>query len=151
MQSNCSELAAVAQANSLKPSLLAYAAIANTGDSGDPLQEARRMAPKLLTLRATFGSDTANSALLLIAAYPYPFNPAIGSQARTAHPLASKLVELGGRRSMEDTAVARSVWYLKEKNGIMPEAYELVVRSLAVGVIAQDPQRYGVNVDPLFC
>jgi hypothetical protein len=151
MSQRCTEVTELAQANSLKSSLLSYAAIAQSESGGDPLSTARQMAPRLLTLRATFGTDTANSTLLLLAAYPYPFNPQIGSQTRTAHPLASKLVELGGRRSVEDTSVARSVWFLQEKNGLMPEAYELVVRFLAIGVIAQDPHAYGVDADPLFC
>jgi hypothetical protein len=108
------------------------------------------MTPKLLTLRATFGTETANSSLLLVAAYPYPFNPPIGSQTRTPHPLAARLTEFGGKRSVVDTSVARSVWFLREKNGISDEAYRLVVRLLAVGAIAQSPRRYGVEADPLW-
>jgi hypothetical protein len=151
MSRGCVEINSLAQANSLKPALLSYAAIAASDGAGDPVASAKQMAPKLLTLRATFGTDSANSTLLLLAAYPYPFNPQLGSQTRTAHPLASKLVELGGRRSVEDTSVARTVWFLKEKNGIMPEAYELVVRFLAVGIISQDPRSFGVDAEPLFC
>ena len=109
------------------------------------------MSPKLLTLRATFGTETANSSLLLVAAYPYPFNPSIGSQERTPHPLASKLMEVGGRRSVVETSVARSVWFLREKNAVTPEAYDLVVRLLAVGVIAQNPRQYGAEDDPSYC
>jgi len=151
MSRGCVEVNSLAQANSLKPALLSYAAIAASDGAGDPVASAKQMAPKLLTLRATFGTDSANSTLLLLAAYPYPFNPQLGSQTRTAHPLASKLVELGGRRSVEDTSVARTVWFLKDKNGIMPEAYELVVRFLAVGIISQDPRSFGVDAEPLFC
>ena len=152
MQRGCPEVAALARANNLKPALLLYAALAQSEASGgDPLSAARQMAPKLLTLRATFGTETANSSLLLVAAYPYPFNPNIGSQERTPHPLASKLMEFGGKRSTEDTTVARSVWFLREKGGITPEAYELVVRLLAVGVVAQNPRQHGVEADPLLC
>jgi hypothetical protein len=151
MSRGCVEINSLAQANSLKPALLSYAAIAESDGAGDPVATAKQMAPKLLTLRATFGTDSANSTLLLLAAYPYPFNPQLGSQTRTAHPLASKLVELGGRRSVEDTSVARTVWFLKDKNGIMPEAYALVIRFLAVGIISQDPHGFGVEAEPLFC
>jgi hypothetical protein len=151
MANKCPDVTALAQTNSLKPALLTYAALAESEGQADPVAVARQMAPKLLTLRATFGSDTSNSSLLLVAAYPYQFNPQLGSQTRTAHPLASKLVELGGRRSMEDTSIARSVWFLREKNGITPEAYDLVIRFLAVGIISQDPHSYGVDADPLFC
>jgi hypothetical protein len=147
----CPELTSLARSNNLKPALLSYAALAESEGGGDPLSAARQMAPKLLTLRATFGTETANSTLLLVAAYPYPFDPDIGTQARTPHPLASKLMELGGRKSVVETSVARSVWFLREKNGITPEAYSLVVRLLAVGVIAQNPRQYGVDADPVYC
>jgi hypothetical protein len=151
MSRGCSEVTSLAQSNNLKPSLIAYAALAQTESGGDPAAVAKQMTPKLLTLRATFGTETANSSLLLVAAYPYPFNPPIGSETRTPHPLASKLQEVGGRRSQVDTSVARSVWFLREKDAISPEAYDLVVRLLAVGVIAQNPRQYGVEADPLFC
>ncbi|HYG80191.1 MAG TPA: FHA domain-containing protein [Pyrinomonadaceae bacterium] len=144
------KVTALAQSHNLKPALLMYAAIAQTEGGGDPVAAAQQMTPKLLTLRATFGTETANSSLLLVAAYPYPFNPPLGSQARTPHPLAARLTEFGGKRSVVDTSVARSIWFLREKNGITDEAYRLVVRLLAVGAIAQSPRRYGVEADPLW-
>ena len=149
----CADVTALARTNNLKPSLLSYAALAQAeaAGGGDPVAVARQMSPKLLTLRATFGTETANSSLLLVAAYPYPFDPSIGSQERTPHPLASKLMEVGGRRSVVETSVARSVWFLREKNAVSAEAYDLVVRLLAVGVIAQNPRQYGVEADPVFC
>ncbi|HEX7175301.1 MAG TPA: FHA domain-containing protein [Pyrinomonadaceae bacterium] len=149
----CADVTTLARTNNLKPSLLSYAALAQaeSAGGGDPVAVARQMSPKLLTLRATFGTETANSSLLLVAAYPYPFNPSIGSQERTPHPLASKLMEVGGRRSVVETSVARSVWFLREKNAVSAEAYDLVVRLLAVGVIAQNPRQYGVEADPVFC
>lgn len=150
----CPEITARARGFNLKPALVMYAALADSeggAQGGDPVASARRMLPKLLTLRATFGTETADSSLLLVAAYPYPFNPPIGSQARTPHPLASKLMELGGRRSTVDTAEARSVWFLHEKNGITNEAYDLVIRLLAIGVIAQNPGQYGIEADPPLC
>jgi hypothetical protein len=149
---SCTEIAALARTNNLKPSLVTLAALAQSETGGgDPAATAREMMPKLLTLRATFGTETANSTLLLVAAYPYPFDPRLGSQTRTAHPLASKLMQYGGKGSTVDTAVARSVWFLREQNGITPEAYALVVRLIAIGVIAQDPSRYGVAAEPLLC
>lgn len=151
MSRGCAEVKALAQAHNLQPLLLIYAALAQADSGRDPVSVARQMTPKLLTLRATFGTQTANSSLLLIAAYPYPFNPPLGTQARTAHPLASKLIEFGGRKSVVETSVARSVWFLREKNALMPEAYQLVVRLLAIGVIAQAPSQYGVEAKPLFC
>jgi hypothetical protein len=151
MSRGCDEVTALARTNNLKPSLLAYAALAESESGGDPVAAARRMVPKLLLLRATFGTDTANSSLLLVAAYPYPFDPPTGEHTRTPHPLASKLVELGGRNSVISTSVARTVWFLREKNAVTPEAYDLVVRMLAVGVIAQRPQQYGLDAPPVWC
>jgi hypothetical protein len=152
MQRGCVEVNTQAQALNLKPSLVMYAALAQSESSGgDPVAVARQMAPKLLTLRATFGTATANSSLLLVAAYPYPFDPPIGSQTRTPHPLYTQLVQAGGHKSNVETSVARSVWFLREQKKISPEAYDLVVRLLALGIIAQSPQQYGINADPLLC
>ena len=153
VKQGCPEISSEAQRISLRPALVMYAALADSeGQFGsNPITAARRMTPRLLSLRATFGTETANSSLLLIAAYPYPFNPPIGSQTRTPHPLAAKLVEVGGRRSTVDTSEARSVWFLREKNAITEEAYALVIRLLAIGVIAQNPQQYGIDADPPLC
>ncbi|HVF50364.1 MAG TPA: FHA domain-containing protein [Pyrinomonadaceae bacterium] len=152
MQRGCPDVSAQAQKINLKPVLVMYAALAQSeAGGGDAVAVARQMMPKLLTLRATFGTATANSSLLLVAAYPYPFNPPIGSQTRTPHPLYTKLVQAGGHRSTVETSVARSVWFLREKGSIDTEAYELVVRLLAIGIIAQNPQRYDINADPLLC
>lgn len=153
VKQGCAEISAEAERINLRPALLMYAALADSeGPSGsNPITAARRMSPRLLSLRATFGTETANSSLLLIAAYPYPFNPQIGSQTRTPHPLASKLVEIGGRRSTVETSEARTVWFLREKNAITDEAYEFVIRLLAIGVIAQNPSQYGIDAEPPLC
>jgi hypothetical protein len=153
VKQGCAEISAEAERINLRPALLMYAALADSeGPSGsNPITAARRMSPRLLSLRATFGTETANSSLLLIAAYPYPFNPPIGSQTRTPHPLASKLVEIGGRRSTVETSEARTVWFLREKNAITDEAYEFVIRLLAIGVIAQNPSQYGIDAEPPLC
>jgi len=153
VKEGCAEITAEAERINLRPALLMYAALADSeGQSGsNPITAARRMSPRLLSLRATFGTETANSSLLLIAAYPYPFNPPIGSQTRTPHPLASKLVEIGGRRSTVDTSEARTVWFLRDKNAVTDEAYQLVIRLLAIGVIAQNPTQYGIDAEPPLC
>jgi FHA domain len=145
----CPEITVQAQSINVRPALVMYAALADS--ETNPVASAKKMIPRLLTLRATFGTETANSSLLLVAAYPYPFNPPIGSQTRTPHPLASKLVEFGGRRSTVETSEARSVWFLREKNGITNEAYDLVIRLLAIGVIAQNPSQFGIEADPPLC
>ncbi|HVF87359.1 MAG TPA: FHA domain-containing protein [Pyrinomonadaceae bacterium] len=153
MNRGCAGVKAQAYSNGLKPALVMYAALASSADgrSGDPVTTARAMIPELLTLRATFGTDTANSSLLLVAATAYEWRPSVGTTTRTPHPLASKLQEFGGRKSSVETATARSVWFLHEKNGISADAYDLVVRLLAVGIIAQNPQQYGINADSVLC
>jgi hypothetical protein len=150
MQRACGDVSPLVQKNNLNPTLVMYAAIAES-EAGDPAAVARQMLPKLLTLRATFGTTSANDSLILIAAYPYPFDPEIGSRARKSHPLAVKLMQHGGSRSTEETSIARTVWYLREKDAVMPEAYDLVVRLLAIGVVAENPSRFGVDSPPLLC
>jgi hypothetical protein len=153
MQRACGDVSALARNDKLNPTLVMYAAIAESesGGTNDPATVARQMLPKLLTLSSTFGTASANSSLLLVAAYPYPFEPEIGSRERRAHPLATKLVQYGGSHGSDDPSIARTVWYLRERDAVTPEAYDLVVRLLAVGIVAENPARFGVDSPPLLC
>lgn len=139
----------VAEEINIKPPLLAYAALAASEGGGDPVATAQQMKNKLRTLNATFGVESANRALLLVAAYPYPFDPRLGTQTRVGHPLDAELRRRAGRGSKAAPAEAGTVWFLKKEGGIRPDAYQLVVRLLAIGVIARNPRGHGVDADPL--
>ncbi len=109
----------------------------------------------VVTLAASLGvvvtRSVVYSALLLVAAYPYPFDAVEGERTRRPHPLAARLVKLGGEHPEVAATVARSVWFLREQRGISDEAYDLVVRLLAVGLVAQRPADFGLDAPPVLC
>jgi hypothetical protein len=43
----------------------------------------------------------------------------------------------------------RNVWFLHENQKLSPQAYDLVLRFLSIGAIAQNPRRYGIEAEPL--
>jgi hypothetical protein len=43
----------------------------------------------------------------------------------------------------------RSIWYLHEHQTISDETYAFVLRFLAIGAIAQNPQAFGIPAEPL--
>lgn len=139
-----SQLAGGAKSGDLKLPLVVYAALAKMdrdGVRGDPVPTAQGMIPVLSRLRVTFGTELANDSLLIIAAYDQ-------GPGGTTHPLQTSIFELA-KRQPESPATIRTVWYLHEHGKISPQAYELVLRFLALGVIAQDPHKFGVDAEPL--
>lgn len=133
-------IAAAARNEGITPYFVLYAALAQTdgGRAGrDALTTAQAMLPELIALRTTLG-HTPDSSLLVIAAYPE------GIGTKKSHPLLGRM-----RGRIEDPITQRNVWYLHEHGGINAEAYDLVIRFLALGVIAQNPKQFGVNAEPL--
>ena len=65
-------------------------------------------------------------------------------QTLESHPLLARL-----RRLANNPVKERNVWFLHERGGIDAASYDLVIRFLALGVIAQNPRQYGVSTEPL--
>lgn len=131
-------VAAQARAAGVAPDLVIYAALAASEGGRDPSATARAMIPQLRDLRTTFGGVDADGSLLVIAAYTY------GAGSKKSHPLLDTI-----RRLVRNSFAERNVWHLRERGGLSDAAYNLVIRTLAVGVIAQDPRRYGVQTERL--
>lgn len=146
LQSSKAEIASGASEKGFKPALVAFAALAESG-GGDVTATARGMLPTLLTLRATIGYETADDGLMLVAAYKYPYRPPTSGQARAAHPLIERSREMA-KRSSESPAKFRNVWLLHKYGALTNEAYDYVLRFVALGVIAQNPKEYGIEVAP---
>jgi hypothetical protein len=126
--------------NQITPDLLAYAVLAETngganGASANPrrlMYTARAMAPKLISLRNTFGDETADSVLIFVAAYTEGVFP------RGGHPLLSRIP---GDNPMRE----RKVWSLARRGKFKPGQYEFVLRFIAYGIIAGNPKQYGIE------
>ena len=138
MQRDARAVAAAARGEGVVPEMVIYAALAGSVGDRDPPATARAMIPQLRELRATFGGDNADGSLLVVAAYTY------GVGSKKSHPLLATI-----RRLVRDSFAERNVWYLRERGGLSDAAYDLVIRTIAAGVVIQDPRRYGVQAGPL--
>jgi hypothetical protein len=121
---------------SIDVNIAIYSALAETsgGQTGDPVESAQRTLPDLQGLRISFGSETADASLILVAAYK------VKNKSGRWHPLLNA-------RYRKPTD--RNVWYLHQEGILDREAYDFVLRFLAFGAVAQDPRRFGVAADPL--
>lgn len=143
-QRGVQQLGPAAKAGNVKPPLVVYAALARMdrdNERGDPVQAAQRMLPVLAHLRAIFGTELANDSLLIVAAYDQ-------GPGGTTHPLQTTLIQLA-KNQPESPATIRTVWYLRDHQRLSPQSYDLVLRFLAIGVVAQDPHKFGVDAEPL--
>lgn len=134
-------LAAEARREGLEPGLVIYAALAETEGgqaSGDQIATARRIMPELLSLRKTLGTESADKSLILVAAYR------MGGWTKKSHPLLATM-----RRVVKNPLTDRNVWYLREHGGLDEQAYDFVVRFVALGAIAENPRRFGVAAQPV--
>jgi hypothetical protein len=141
MRSASSGIAAMARREGFEPGLLIYAALAETDGgraSRDPAATARAMLPDLAALRTTFGSGSADSSLIVIAAYKD------GTGTKKTHPLLATM-----RRLVKNPLTQRNVWYLQERGGLDSQAYDFVLRFLALGAIAQNPRQFGIEAEAL--
>jgi hypothetical protein len=125
----------------LEPYFVVYAALAQTdgGRTGsDYVAIVRQMMPTLVTLGIHFGSD-ADSSLIVLAAQT------MGPGTKKSHPLLPRIREV----IKSNPSAKRSVWYLYEHDALSREAYSVVVRFLALGIIAQNPHQFGIDAEAL--
>ena len=132
-------VSATAKSNGLRPALAVYATLARIdtdGGRGEPAQVAAQICPELGKMRRIFGDELANDSLLTVAAL------------EEGASLQSRITKLAGRVNDSPTTI-RSIWYLRDHQMIRDETYSFVVRFLAIGVISQDPQKFGIAAEPL--
>jgi FHA domain len=138
------QLTSAAKDNDLKLPLVIYAALAKMdrdGQRSDPIAVAQALLPGLARLRIVFGTELANDSLLIVATLDQP-------PRGNFHPLQLAINKLAND-TRESVARIRTVWYLHAHQRLSSEAYDLVLRFLAIGVVAQDPRHFGVEAEPL--
>lgn len=137
-------LSGLATNNDVKPAFLIFAALAQMdkdGLRGDPVAVAQRLLPALAKTRVVFGDELARDVLLSLVAT----DPSTGG----AIALRDEVANLTKRRPDASPAMIRNVWFLRDNQKISPQAFDLVLRFLAIGAIAQHPDRYGIAAEPL--
>jgi len=132
------QVSSVAKSNGVRTPLLMYVTLAkiDRDGRGDPTQVATALCPTLARMRAVFGDELANDSLLSVAAL------------EEGEALQSRITKLASRVNDSPTTI-RSIWYLHDHQVISDQTYNFVIRFMAMGVIAQDPQKFGLSAEPL--
>ncbi len=133
------QVSAAAKNNGLRTPLAVYSVLAQIdkdGGQGDPVQMAGGLCPSLARMRAIFGDELANDSLLSVAAL---------SEGAS---LQQKITKLAGRVN-DSPSTIRSIWYLHDHQIISDPTYNFLLRFIAIGVIAQDPRKFGIDAEPL--
>jgi hypothetical protein len=144
MKRGAQQLAGAAKSSDLRPPLIVFAALAKMdrdNSRGDAVAVAQSLIPPLSRARVVLGDELANESLLCVASLDASTGGTIA--------LRDTMSDLTKRRPDASAAMIRNVWFLHENQKLSPQAYDLVLRFLAIGAIAQNPQRYGVEGEPL--
>ncbi len=139
MKRDMATVSAAAKSNGLRVPLVVFATMARIdkdGGQGEPGQLSGQIASSLARMRRIFGDELANDSLLSVAAL------------EEGPTLQFKITKLAGRVNDSPTTI-RSIWYLHEHQVISAETYGFVLRFIALGVIAQNPQKFGIAAEPL--
>jgi hypothetical protein len=133
------QVSAIAKNNGVRTPLAVYVTLARIdkdGGRGDPAAVAAQLTGALSRTRSKFGDELANDSLLWVASL------------EEGPGLEVKLHTLSGRVTDSATAI-RSIWYLHDHHIISSDTYDLVLRFIAIGVISQNPQKFGIAAEPL--
>jgi len=134
------QVSATAKSNGVRTALAVYATLAQMdkgGGRGDPGQVAATVCQSLSRTRAMFGDEQiANDTLLWVASLEE--GPA----------LQSKITRFSGRVN-DSPSTIRTIWYLHDHQVINDETHTFVLHFLAIAVIAQNPQKFGIAAEPL--
>jgi len=140
MKRSLPQVSATAKTNGVRTALAVYATLAQMdkdGGRGDPGQVAATVCQSLSRTRAMFGDEQiANDTLLWVASL------------EEGPSLQSKITRFSGRVS-DSPSTIRTIWYLHDHQVINDQTHNFVLRFLAIGVIAQNPQKFGIAAEPL--
>ncbi|HXD33106.1 MAG TPA: FHA domain-containing protein [Pyrinomonadaceae bacterium] len=137
------QLTAGARARGIKLPLLVFAGLARVDKDGhgDPVAAAEQMMSELARNQIYLAKDLAHDNLLALAAT----DPSSGGGMA----LRDSIAALSKKRSDQGVQAIRNVWYLRDTGILKPPAFDLVMRFLAIGAIAQNPRHFGLDVERL--
>lgn len=139
-KTNAAQIRSLAAEKNLKPQFLLTAALARLGTNrGDVGQTARSIAEILDELSRNIGDERSDDALLVIAA----FDQGAAGETLKMRNMLQGLVD----KSPSSARQIRTIWFLKDNNHISEAQFDLAVRFLAIGTIAQNPSAFGVNAE----
>jgi pSer/pThr/pTyr-binding forkhead associated (FHA) protein len=142
-KSNASQISALASSTNLTPQFLATAALAKLGNqSGNVVETAKSMVEVLEKLNRSIGVETADEALLVIAAYNQGVAGQFTQLRNAVEGLSSKSQGVTARQ-------VRTIWFLHDQKKLSDAEFEFALRFLAIGTITQKPSDFSVNAEAL--
>ncbi|MEO8648254.1 MAG: FHA domain-containing protein [Acidobacteriota bacterium] len=139
---NAAQLKSLAESKNLKPQFLAVAAMAKLGGGrGDVLQAATSVIDVYDKLGTTIGSEFAEDALLMVAAYD---QGVAGDYLKMRN-----MLQALATNDKEYSRSIRTIWYLQKSGKITQAEFDSAINFLAIGTITQNPKDFGVNAEAL--
>ncbi len=139
---NSQKIKETAAARNLKPQFLAIAAINRLGPNrGDVAQTATGMTDVLDKLLAQIGTESADDATLIIAAYD--------QGAAGEHMKMRNMLQDLSNKFPESTRTIRTIWFLHKIQKISDAEFDRALSFIAIGTISQNPKDFGVNAEAL--
>ena len=142
-KANSSQIAALATSTNLTAQFLATAALAKLGNQrGNVVETAKGMVSVLNELNRSIGVETADEALLVIAAYDQGVAGKFTQMRNNVEAMSGKTQGVTARQ-------VRTIWFLNEKGKLSSSEFDFALRFLAIGTITQKPSEFSVNAEAL--
>lgn len=142
-KANSAQIATLASSTNLTPQFLATAALAKIGNQrGNVVETAKSMVAVLDKLNRSIGVETADEALLVVAAYNQGVEDKFLQLRNQAEALSKTTQGVTARQ-------VRTIWFLYEQKKLSDAEFELALRFLAIGTITQKPSDFSVNAEAL--
>lgn len=142
-KANSSQISALAGSTNLTPQFLATAALAKLGNQrGNVVDTAKSMVEVLEKLNRSIGVETADEAMLVIAAYNQGVAGQFTQLRNAVEGLSSKTQGVTARQ-------VRTIWFLHDQKRLTESEFEFALRFLAIGTITQKPSDFNVNAEAL--
>lgn len=139
---NSDRISSLSKTHDQNPNFLAVATITKLGtNSGDVVQTAKSMLDTLEMLNRNLGTEFADDALLVMAAY--------GQGERGEFMKMRNLLQELANESPASVREIRTIWFLERNRKISAADFDMVLTFLAIGTISQNPKAFGVNAEAL--
>lgn len=137
-----SRISSLVASHKTKPLFLAVAAVNRLGSNrGDVARTAETTLPVIEKLIPQIGTESADDAILIIAAFEQGTAGDLLKMRNLLQDLANKFPA--------SSREIRSIWFLKKQQRISDADFDRALTFLAIGTISQNPKDFGVNAEKL--
>ncbi len=137
-----SRISSLVASHKTTPLFLVVAAVNRLGSNrGDVVRTAETTLPVIEKLIPQIGTESADDAILIIAAFEQGTAGDLMKMRNLLQDLANKFPA--------SSREIRSIWFLKKQQRISDADFDRALTFLAIGTISQNPKDFGVNAEKL--